>query len=117
MMKSLVSLPLVASLLAACHHAPEAVPAALADDTQAVRTALAARLGEAIGRANVTLGAGDLTTSSTVSVLPPPLGEHETRSPATPSLFTLTLMGGDCYAVPENDGAPIALPDVPCRPL
>ena len=117
MMKSLVSLPLVASLLAACHHAPEAVPAVLADDTQAVRTALAARLGEAIGRANVTLGAGDLTTSSTVSVLPPPLGEHETRSPATPSLFTLTLMGGDCYAIPENEGTPIALPDVPCRPL
>ena len=50
MMKSLVSLPLVACLLAACHHAPEAIPAVLADDTQAARATLAARLGEAIGR-------------------------------------------------------------------
>lgn len=117
MIKSLISMPLVASLLVACHHAPAAVPAVLADDTQAARATLAARLGEAIGRANVTLGASDLTTSSTVSVLPPPLGEHETLSPATPSLFTLTLIDGDCYAVPERDGTPIALLDVPCRPL
>lgn len=108
---------LMALLVGACQHNPSAVPATLADDTPATLEALKSGLGKAINRAQIELGAGNLTASSTVTVLPPRLTEHETRSPATPLVFNLFVQDGACFAIQAGTEAEIPLPDVPCKPL
>lgn len=109
---------LTAITLGACQHVDEAVvPATLADDGADSIAALKTGLAAAMERAQIELGAGDLTTSSTVSVLPPPPTTHETRSPAMPTTFTLYVRGDACFAVQEGSETEVALPGVTCRPL
>ena len=74
-------------------------------------------LAEAMGRASVELGAGDLTTSSTIVVLPRRPSSYEGASPATPTLFDIQLRGGRCYAVRRVTGEAYALTGVACRAL
>lgn len=116
MVKATVFSGLIAFMLGACQHSATAAPATLADESPATIEALKSALGSAINRANVDLGAGDLSGASTVTVLPPRLTEHETRSPATPIVFSLFVKGDDCYAVQDGSEAKIPLPDVPCKP-
>lgn len=106
----------IALMLGACQHSATAAPATLADSNPESVEALKAALGTAINRANVELGVGDLTASSSVSVLPPRLSEHETRSPATPTIFYLFIKDGTCLAVRADTDEEIPLPDVPCKP-
>ena len=101
----------------ACQYGSEAVPAVLADDSEATMTQVRTHLAEAMGTAQVQLGAGDPTQIPVVTVLPPPLGEHETRSPATPTRFNLMIRGDTCYALQEGNTAMFELYGVPCRPL
>jgi len=106
-----------ALVLSACQHGTSAVPAVLADGSDETITALKAHLAEAMGVANVSLGAGDPTVMSSVSVLPPRLGDHETRSPALPTVFHLMLERDACYAVREGSEERLNLSGVPCRAL
>lgn len=107
---------LIALMLGACQHSATAAPATLADSSPESVEALKAALGNAINRANVDLGVGDLTASSSVTVLPPQLTEHETRSPATPTVFNLFVKDGICFAVQDGMDEEIPLLDVPCKP-
>ena len=116
MVRSTLLSGLVALVLGACQHSATAVPATLADSSPETLNALKSALGGAINRANIELGVGDLTETSTVTVLPSRLTEHETRSPATPTVFSLYVKNGACFAVQDGTDAEIPLPDVPCKP-
>ncbi|MHA7856448.1 MAG: hypothetical protein ACX94D_00070 [Henriciella sp.] len=116
MVRSPLFTGLIALTLGACQHSATTAPATLADETPATIEALKSALGSAINRANIDLGAGDLSGASSVTVLPPRLTEHEMRSPATPIVFNLFVRSGDCYAVQDGSEAEIPLPDVPCKP-
>jgi hypothetical protein len=103
--------------LGACQHGLSPVPAVLEDGSDETLSALRSHLAEAMGVANVELGAGDPTLVSTISVLPPRLGEHETRSPATPTQFNLIMIGKTCYAEQEGSDTPVELTGIACRAL
>lgn len=104
-------------ILGACQHGASAVPAVLEDGSDATISMLKSHLADAMGVATVSLGAGDPTVGSTLSVLPPPLGEHETHSPATPTQFNLILIGNTCYAQRIESGARNELTGIRCRAL
>ena len=113
-----ILIPFIAALaVAGCQHNQGAVPAILADDSPETLSALKASLGTALNRAHIELGAGDPTTVSRVSVLPPRPTDLETRSPAMPEMFNLFIQDGRCYAVREGSETEVALPGVPCRAL
>ena len=116
MVRSTLFSGVIALALSACQHSATAAPAKLADDSPDTLTALKSALSQAVNRANIDLGAGDLTEMSSVTVLPPPLTEHETRSPATPIVFDLYIKNGACVAVQDGTDTEIPLPDVPCKP-
>lgn len=108
---------LSALLLGACQHSAATVPAVLVDASDETMDALKSHLAGAMGVNRVTLGAGDPTVQPQVSVLPPPLGEYETRSPARPTQFNLLLIGEACYAEHEDTGEKTELTGVRCRAL
>lgn len=113
-----ILIPLIAALaVSACQHNPGSVPAVLADDSAETLSALKAGLATALNRAHIELGAGDPTSVSRVSVLPPRPTNLETRSPAMPEMFDLFIHNGRCYAVRDGTETEITLPDVPCRAL
>lgn len=113
----LTSLILSILTVGACQHSVEPVPAVLADGSAETLEAVKSEMAAALGRGNVTLGAGDLTKTSTLVIAPPPLGPHETRSTAVPLRYTLQLHGEVCYAVREESNEMIELTNVPCRAL
>ncbi|MCR9080713.1 MAG: hypothetical protein NXH78_16615 [Hyphomonadaceae bacterium] len=108
---------LSALFLGACQHNTPTVPAVLVDASEETMAAVKAHLADAMGVGMVTLGAGDPTGQSQVSVLPPPLGEHETRSPAAPTQFNLLMIGEACYAERVDTGEKTELTGVRCRAL
>ena len=101
----------------ACQSHQEAVPAALSYADDETMGALRGTLADALGRANVEIGPGDLTATSQIAVLPPPLGPGEDRSPATPVYFDLKTANGDCFVVRQDSGETFALKEVRCRRL
>ena len=113
-MRRILGLAFVTAL-AACQHSAALEPAVLVDGSDANIAALKSHLAEEMGTATITLGASDPTESSRFSVLPPPLGEHEARSPASPTQFQLLIQNGTCFV--RRDGAEtlIELTSVSCR--
>ena len=103
--------------IGACQHGSAPVPAVLADTSDETMAAMKAHLAGAMGVSKITLGAGNLTEVSTISVLPPPLGAHETRSLATPTQFNLIMIGDTCYAVRDDNKEKVELSGVSCRAL
>lgn len=106
-----------AILLAACQHHDTPTPAVLVDGSDQSLSELSDQLASAMGVARVTLGAGDPTTTPSISVLPPALTDLEGRSTAMPTQFTLMLAGGECYAVRDETGDMIRLDGLTCRAL
>ena len=113
----LTSLILSILTVGACQHSVEPVPAVLADGSAETLEAVKSEMAAALGRGNVTLGAGDLTKTSTLVIAPPPLGPHETRSTAVPLRYTPQLHGEVCYAVREESNEMLGLTNVSCRAL
>jgi hypothetical protein len=99
--------------------AQAASPAVLAQADEATMARIKAALAKEMGRSPVELGPGDLTQSSTISVLPLPPGPLEDRSLARPTIFRLEIEGGACVLVREGEagvsGARIPLDGVECR--
>ncbi len=113
----LAAMVLIGTLcMAGCQSMAAETPAVLTAADEASMTRLRAVLGDAVGRANVTLGPGDVTQTSTISVLPPPLGPLETNSTAQPILFDIILRGETCVVVRRDTGAAFELAGVSCRP-
>ena len=91
-------------------------PAVITEDTPAVRARLKSELGAIVGRANIEFGPGDFTTSSRITVLPPPSGPLQGRNPAMPQIFDLVVKGEHCYAVDRETGAKHHLVGLTCQP-
>ncbi|MGA1343103.1 MAG: hypothetical protein ACO33A_08670 [Hyphomonas sp.] len=105
---------LLIAALAACDQEP--VAAVLADASDETMDQLRSALASALGRASVTLGAGDVTAVPEVLVLPPALTPPEGNSPAMPIVFDILLLNGDCYVRRRGSPDLVALADVACNP-
>lgn len=112
---------LFATLLSACQMTngetdPSAVerPARLANLEAENMSALKAALSASVGRTNIEVAPIDLETSTSVSVLPAPLGTHETHSVAMPTVFNLVLKADKCFAVQQDSETEIRLDGVKC---
>ncbi|MEM9168102.1 MAG: hypothetical protein AAGC56_00475 [Pseudomonadota bacterium] len=116
----------LAAFSAACGTSGSDATTARADDrgapavlTAADATSLAlikATLAAALGRATIDLGPGDLTTTSVVAVRPPRPTAPEDRSVATPTVFDLRLIDGDCVLVARSGAAAYPVEGLDCRP-
>jgi hypothetical protein len=102
------------AMMGACQTMPADGPALLAEGDRGSLDALRSGLASALGRPQVILGAGDPTTASVVSALPPTLGQYETRSPAMPAVFDLAFRDGACVAILRGVGTVHPLPGVSC---
>ncbi len=116
--KTIRPVALAAALLAAACQTSFASQAAVLEsgDTETLAKVKAA-LADAMGRTDIEFGAGDPTQTPAISVLPRRPSSYEDRSPATPTLFDLTLRDGVCYATRRDTGDAVALEGVACRPL
>lgn len=74
-------------------------------------------LATAVGRPQIELGPEDLAISSTITVLPRPLGPYDTRSPELPKIFDIKLIEGQCQLVAQSDGKMYPLAGVGCQPI
>lgn len=100
---------------AACQAGAAQGPATLESADAATMERLRSVLAQAMDRASVQLGPGDPTASSTISVLPPPLGPREDRSLVTPTQFDIMKDGERCFLVRRDTGEEFDLDDVACR--
>lgn len=113
---------LAASLIAGCigqhtEAGPDAIePAELTDDSAETRAALKASLAGHVGRQNFEFGAGSLTGTSQITVLPPLPGPFETNSPAMTKTYDLLISGETCFARRQGEDDLIPLVDVLCKP-
>ena len=98
------------------------VPAVLETGDEDTLAALKAALAKTMNKSVVTLGAGDLTQSSIISVLPKrsyaPIGapQNQAGNFALPTRFTLMMDGGSCYVVKDGSDEKTMLKGVKCRP-
>ncbi|OYW80687.1 MAG: hypothetical protein B7Z26_06090 [Asticcacaulis sp. 32-58-5] len=79
------------------------------------RAAVSAALATALNRGRVELGVTASDQTSTVTVLPPPLGPHETHSTNLPIRFDIIRRKGACLVVRADDGSVHELPGVRCE--
>lgn len=79
------------------------------------RAAVSAALAKALNRGRVELGVTASDQTSTVTVLPPPLGPHETHSTAVPIRFDIIRRKGECIALRADDGSVYPLTGVRCE--
>lgn len=111
----LAAIILLAPLSAgACQTASTQEPATLNAGDEATLSRIKATLSEAVGRAQIKLGPEDLATSTTISVLPPPLGPNETHSTAMPTVFDIVTNGKSCFAIRRETGNSYRLDGVSC---
>ncbi len=108
---------LCAVLLGGCQTSAPAAPAALSSTDPETMAALQGVLASAMSTASVKIGPGDLTASSTISVLPPPPGPYEGRSVAKPTLFDIMMRGERCFVVRRDTGEEFSLGDIGCKLL
>lgn len=81
----------------------------------ATASAVQVALAKAMNRAYVALSVADGDTS-TITVLPPPLGPYEDRSTALPVHFDIVIDNGKCLAVRQDTGQAYPLRGVKCTP-
>ena len=110
-----LSAAVLASLLTgACQTSASTRPATLETADEATLARVKAVATNAVGRARIKLGEGDLTKTSTLVVLPPPLGPNETASPAMPTVFDIVTHGRDCLLVNRSTGEQFKIKGVSC---
>jgi len=103
--------------LAACQTvaASPPSPAVLASaDAQTMKT-LTKTLARAMGKSNVTLGAGSPDQNSVISVLPP--RSLSGIDPSLPTRFDIMMEGRNCYVVKRKTGEKYPLENIACRPI
>ena len=114
-MRVLLTISLSAALaLSACQTTAGSVRASVDLGDPTTRAALESALGRAVGRAQVTLGPSQSDMTSSVTVLPPPPGPHETRSLAMPVTFDIVSEDGRCVAIRRDTKDVYNLPGVNC---
>lgn len=105
-----------ALVLTACQTESAARPAVLLHADAAARSQVQAAAAAALGRGRVELGPEDLTTSSTVSVLPAPPSRYQDRNPGLPIRFRLLVRGEECLLKRQDTGQLYPLSGLACRP-
>lgn len=105
------------AVLAACQTTEASGAAVLTSADENVMIDVKAVLATALNKASVEIGPGDLTKTSVITVLPPPLGPNETRSPAKPIRFDIVKDGEVCFVVRKDTGEAFALENVSCKPV
>jgi hypothetical protein len=106
-----------ATLVVACQALPGADgPAQLVGPEAAARASLVEAAAVLLGRTRIELGAGPVIGVSSVSVLPPPPGPLETRSPAVPEQLSILLRDGQCVLLHPQTGRTVPLAGVRCEP-
>lgn len=93
------------------------MPARLGELTSEQKDWLSAQFQDVIGRANIQLADLSDTSSSTLSVLPPPPGSLEGNSLAMPEIFDLTIEKGICQAQSRRTGKTLSLTGLPCQAI
>jgi len=103
--------------LGACQSNGDVTPAVLAEADDETMAEVKSVLARAMNTARVELGPGDLTKTSTISVLPPRLSPDEDRSTVKPTQFDIVLKGSRCFVVRRDTGDEYELVGVSCRAL
>lgn len=106
----------ILGLSSACLSVPEDTPARLASIDAGTMNTIASILKQEIGSQNVTLGPQAME-ATTITVLPPPLGPHETRSVAVPEVYDIIRRKGVCTLIRRGTGSVIVLSGVECVQL
>jgi len=113
-----------AALIASCHTTATATPSPavlVSADTESMEM-VKTTLAKAMNKNSVKLGAGDLTQSPTISVLPPrsyaPAGapQNQAGNFTLPTAFTLMMDGAECYFVKDGTDIKFLLNGVKCKP-
>jgi len=103
--------------LASCQNMTAPQPAVLVqNDTESI-TLIKQALSEYLGRAQINLGAGDLTQQSFVTVLPPRVTAMEGNSVAIPQIYELQYGNGLCYVMDKPVRFAITIRGLACRVL
>jgi hypothetical protein len=89
-------------------------PARLNNTSPQVMTRVKAVLATAMGTNRIELGPEDFSRSTSLTVLPPPLGPLETRSLAVPSVFDIVKEGPSCILIARTTGRRFPLTGVAC---
>jgi hypothetical protein len=89
-------------------------PARLSSTSPQVMARVKAVLATAMGTNRIELGPEDHSRSTSLTVLPPPLGPLETRSLAVPSVFDIVKEGASCALVARTTGRRFPLTGVAC---
>ncbi|MBP2157764.1 MULTISPECIES: hypothetical protein [Asticcacaulis] len=101
--------------LSACQTVAGTQAATVNLDDPATRQALQSALARAVGRGRIELGPSASANTSSVTVLPPPLGPRETHSMALPVQFDIVSEDGHCLAVRRDTKDIYDLPGVTCQ--
>lgn len=104
-----------AFVLAGCQLTEAQAPAVLDSVDAGTMTELKAVLATAMKTASVEIGPGDVTQTSTISVLPPRLSPLEGRSPARPVQFDIVKKGTKCAVIRRDTGEAFALHGITCH--
>lgn len=97
---------------AACQSTPDAQPARISGGDM---DALKQVLSQVTGRAEITHLPANPLGAGTLSVPPPRLSTHETRSPAVPRTFTVMTDGDTCYLLDAATGKKYDIPGLKCE--
>jgi len=113
---------IIAMAGSACHTTAQTQPspAVLKSADESSMQALKSALAKAMKTSKVELGASDLTSSSTISVLPKSvtgLYGNDQANFALPTQFDLMMDGNDCYLLKRGSDNKIPLEGVNCTPL
>ena len=102
---------------AAATQSAEPVIARLPDTSPETLDLLKDQLADALGTARIEFGAGDLSQDSIITVLPPPLGSLDTRSPSAPEAFDIRMDDKSCFLIRRKNNERIDLDGITCLPV
>lgn len=89
--------------LTACQSVAADQPARLIPEAASLND-LKVALSQMMPTGRIDFGPSDPTETSSITVLPPPVGQHETRSTALPVRFDLILRDGNCFVMRHDTG-------------
>lgn len=110
----------IAAMLGACQTTSAAEPQAarLASTDTQTRNALKSVIATSLGRNQVSFGATDWASASTISVLPrahkPISGGLNSHNFALPMLFDVMMAGPECYLFHRGSETKIPLQNIRC---
>jgi hypothetical protein len=104
----------LAGAVGGCASEPTDRPARLAAVDPVALSKVKLVLGQALNNQRIELGPEALASTTSLSVLPPPLGAYETRSTLVPEIFDIKKRGNSCFVVRRSSGQAYELKGVSC---